>query len=72
MCIKTRLMTHSWLLLSSLFFSFGLLRVCVCLTDSNSSPISAVGQSESGFTRFLFFGVAGIDGLFVRFCGCSE
>ena len=49
------------------------MRVCVCLTDSNSSPISVVGQSESGFTRFLVFsGIDGIDGLFVRFCGCSE
>ena len=36
-------------------FIFGLLRVCVCLTDLNSSPIGAVGQNESGFTFFLVF-----------------
>ena len=41
------------------------------MTDLNSSLISAVGQSESGYTRF-FFRLGGIDGLFVRFCGCSE
>ena len=67
MCIKKTFLASS---VVPLFFFFGLLRVCGFLTDLNSSPIGAVGQNESGFTRFLVF--SGIDGLFVRFDGCSE